>query len=255
IYSYYEGSLSKEDRDRVDEARRCLEEFCRQFKCEVTTLPGIAFGRRDSYVYTWRGGRGNFYRALLAGVMGYTLKALCEHAGEASIDVIVDTTHGIKYFAYALREGVSLACSLYSLKRALQPLTITLSHYNSDPLSIRGFEREGVSVRINGITEEKIRAVVVSRLKEFLENCAASFGSLERAAESLAGHWSRGGCTADEQLKAPVSRLTLVRGVSIGPSPQPSTPGPRLWMKSWCGVLRWKQMGRDESAGGLGGTS
>ena len=73
---------------------------------------------------------------------------------------------------------MSLACSLYSLKRAPQPPTITLSHYNSDPLSIRGFEREGVSVRINGIAEEKIRAVVVSRLKEFLEICAASFGSL-----------------------------------------------------------------------------
>ncbi|MEM4639445.1 MAG: hypothetical protein QXT93_06215 [Thermofilum sp.] len=128
--------------------------------------------------------------------------------------------------------------------------TITLSHYNSDPLSIRGFKREGVSVGINGIAEEKIRAVVVSRLKEFLENCAASFGSLERTAESLAGHWGRGGCTADEQLKAPASRLMLVRGVSISPSPQPSTPGPRLWMKSWCGVLRWKQMGRDESVGG-----
>ncbi|MEM0459773.1 MAG: hypothetical protein QXZ31_07865 [Thermofilaceae archaeon] len=96
---------------------------------------------------------------------------------------------------------------------------------------------------------------MVSRLKEFLEICAASFGSLERAAESLAGHWSRGGCTAGEQLKRPASRLTPVRGVSTGPSPQPSTPGPRLWMKSWCGVLRWKQMGREESAGGLGGAS
>ncbi|MEM1848811.1 MAG: hypothetical protein QXH70_06750, partial [Thermofilaceae archaeon] len=88
IYSYYEGALSKEDRDRVDEARKRFEEFCRRFKCEVTTLPGIASGRRDSYVYTWRGGRGNFYRALLAGVVGYTLKVLCEHAGEGSIDVI-----------------------------------------------------------------------------------------------------------------------------------------------------------------------
>ncbi|MEM4004758.1 MAG: hypothetical protein QXM43_03885 [Desulfurococcaceae archaeon] len=117
------------------------------------------------------------------------------------------------------------------------------------------FGRGGVSVRINGIAEEKIRAVVVSRLKEFLENCAASFGSLERAAESLAGHWSRGGCTADERLKEPASRLTLVRGVSIGPSPQPPTPGPRLWTKSWCGVLRWKQRRREESAGGLGGAS
>ncbi|MEM0267536.1 MAG: TM1812 family CRISPR-associated protein, partial [Thermofilaceae archaeon] len=146
------------------------------------------------------------------GVVCYTLKVLCEHAGEGSIDVIVDTTHGINYFAHALREGVSLACSLYSLKRALQPPTITLIHYNSDPLSIRGFEREGLSVRINRIAEEKVRALVIPRLKEFLENYVAGFGSLEKAAESLAGHWSRGGCTVDEWLKALASCLMLVRG-------------------------------------------
>ncbi|MEM0226467.1 MAG: hypothetical protein QXF46_06280 [Thermofilaceae archaeon] len=83
-----------------------------------------------------------------------------------------------------------------------------------------------MSVRINGIAEEKIRAVVVSRLKEFLEICATSFGSLERAAESLAGHWSRGGCTADEQLKGPASRLTLVRGVPLAPHPSPPHQDP-----------------------------
>ncbi|MEM0267489.1 MAG: TM1812 family CRISPR-associated protein [Thermofilaceae archaeon] len=212
IYSYCEKVLLKEDWDRVDEARRSFESFCRQIKCEITTLPGIASGRRDSYVYTWRGGRENFYRALLAGVVGYALKALCEHAKEDSIDVIVDTTHGINYFAHALVEGVSLACSLYLLRRALQPATITLSHYNSDPLLIRGFEREGVSVRVNRIAEEKIRALVVPRLKEFLENYVAGFSSLEKAAESLAGHWSRGGCTADEWLRALTSCLLLVRG-------------------------------------------
>ncbi|MEM2791088.1 MAG: hypothetical protein QW075_04490 [Thermofilaceae archaeon] len=86
-------------------------------------------------------------------------------------------------------------------------------------MSIRGFEREGVSVRINRIAEEKIRALVVPRLKEFLENYVASFGSLEKAAESLAGHWSRGSCTADEWLKALTSCLMLVRGPSSGPSP------------------------------------
>ncbi|MEM2218317.1 MAG: CRISPR-associated DxTHG motif protein, partial [Thermofilaceae archaeon] len=215
IYSYYESALRKEDQERVNEARRRFEEFCRQFKCEVTTLPGIASGRRDSYVYTWRGGRENFYRALLAGIVGYTLKALCMHAGEGSIDVIVDTTHGINYFAHALREGVSLACSLYSLEQTLQLVTITLSHYNSDPLSIRGVEREGVSVRINKLAEEEIRALVVPRLKEFLENYIASFGSLEKAAESLAGHWSRDDCTTGEWLKALASCLMLVRGALL----------------------------------------
>lgn len=112
----------------------------------VKFVPGVISSARGAELYTWRGER--VYDVMLGSIALYTYMELMKFDNARKIAIIVDTTHGINYFVTALKEGVSIAASLYAFFRAtnlkdngLKDLVIY--HYNSDPVMKPVMKDEG----------------------------------------------------------------------------------------------------------------
>lgn len=97
-------------------------------------LPGVASYKEYFRLFVWRGDR--YYEYVLGGMLIHALRKLLKTQGE-SIAVLVDTSHGVNYFAIALREAIPLACSLWVLKKAFsdaERIDLHLYHYNAQPV-------------------------------------------------------------------------------------------------------------------------
>jgi len=106
----------------------------------IELVPGVITRVDGAYLITWRAE--HCYDLLLGGVILLTFKRLREASrGARRVAVLVDTTHGVNYFAEALKDGVLRAAALYAMDRLadgpgdtdLEELVVY--HYNSDPLS------------------------------------------------------------------------------------------------------------------------
>ncbi|MCC6005549.1 MAG: hypothetical protein LM590_14525 [Thermofilum sp.] len=118
---------------------------------DVVVLPGIASFRSGGYLYIWRGDE--CYEYIRGGMLTHALKKLAQ-APEETIGVIVDTSHGVNYFAIALKDVIPLACALYVVKRALSNAERTqlhLYHYNVQPI-IASMQKNGISTALEIIS-------------------------------------------------------------------------------------------------------
>jgi len=109
----------------------------------VKFVPGVITRVEGSCLYTWR--TEHCYDLLLGGIILYTydkLRNIQDHPER--IVILLDTTHGINYFATALKEGVLRAAALYAFDRFIESINyntvkklkeLVVYHYNSDPLS------------------------------------------------------------------------------------------------------------------------
>ncbi len=113
------------------------------YKNFVRFVPGVITSVRGSYLYTLR--TNSCYDLLVGSIILYTFEKLKEFPRDARrIAILIDTTHGINYFATALKEGVLKAVALYAFNRFTDSLTngdskaleeLIVYHYNSDPLT------------------------------------------------------------------------------------------------------------------------
>lgn len=90
-------------------------------------------------------------------MLTHALKELAQALDE-TIGVIIDTSHGVNYFAIALKDVIPLACALHIVKRALSNAKGTrlhLYHYNVQPI-IASTEREGVSTALEIVSFEEM---------------------------------------------------------------------------------------------------
>ncbi|MCC6004286.1 MAG: hypothetical protein LM590_08080 [Thermofilum sp.] len=97
-------------------------------------LPGMASYSELGYLFNWRGN--DCYDFIVGGMLAHALKRL-RQAQENRVAVFFDTSHGVNYFALALKEAIPLACSLHTIGKALSEYSdynLHLYHYNSQPL-------------------------------------------------------------------------------------------------------------------------
>lgn len=97
-------------------------------------LPGIASFRNGACLFNWRGDK--CYEVIRGGMLTHALKSLTHDQGK-SVGVFLDTSHGVNYFAIALKDTIPLACALYVVKRAFsndESVQLRLYHYNVQPI-------------------------------------------------------------------------------------------------------------------------
>ena len=179
----------------------------KHLKDRLTPVPGVASYKDGAYVYVWRGE--GFYEVLVGALTEHVLEDLEEEAAP-NLEVVIDTTHGVNYFAVALASASRLASSIYLLKHPVGA-SLTITHYNSDPLmKLGGEDPRGASIRINLVAEERHRGIAATYLASTVENLVALRGSLSKAAETLDSYWSGKG--SGEWEKALAACLLFFRG-------------------------------------------
>lgn len=122
---------------KIEVARELGAKSSEAYRDIVRFVPGVISHVRGACLYTWRGERA--YDVLRGTITLHTyvkLEELHSKLGkEASeIAVILDTTHGINYFASALKDGTLAATELFALKNVSNIRAVTVYHYNSDPM-------------------------------------------------------------------------------------------------------------------------
>ena len=104
----------------------------------IVFVPGVLSYAEGSRLYTWRGER--VYDLLRGAIILHVYEGLRKLYDElfsndrVRLAIIIDTTHGINYFALALKEAVLIASELFALEKAPAIEILTVYHYNSDPL-------------------------------------------------------------------------------------------------------------------------
>jgi CRISPR-associated protein Csx1 len=152
IESLWQDGKKVKQRDEEEVKREDLEKFIFNYICDTkpykeisgifqgrekdiyVILPGIASFRKASYLYSWRGDE--CYEYIRGGMLTHALKKLAQAIDE-TIGVIVDTSHGVNYFAIALKDVIPLACALYVVKKGLSnagKIQLHLYHYNVQPI-------------------------------------------------------------------------------------------------------------------------
>ncbi len=103
------------------------------YKSIVRFVPGVISYVDGPNIFTWR--REHVYD-LLKGIIALHLYEELKKVKGSRVAIVLDTTHGINYFAVALKEATLVASELYALSRGISSLEeLTIYHYNSDPVS------------------------------------------------------------------------------------------------------------------------
>jgi hypothetical protein len=119
--------------EAVQKCLRAVNERC------VAFVPGVITRASQGALVTFR--IDEAYPVVVGAIAAYTLDKLLRitSANDESLAIVVDTTHGMNYFALALKDAIQLAAELYAYTMLLngKPRKIVIYHYNSDPVDVR----------------------------------------------------------------------------------------------------------------------
>ena len=97
------------------------------------------------------------YPIIVGTITAYALDKLLRipSANDDSLAIVVDTTHGVNYFALALKDGIQLAAELYAYASLLRgkPRRVVIYHYNSDPIHAPNQSNIVLSVKLHLLNE------------------------------------------------------------------------------------------------------
>jgi hypothetical protein len=145
-----------EECEQVDDeaVRKCLKAVNERY---IAFVPGVITKASRGKLVTFR--IDEAYPVVVGTIATYALARLIHtaSANDESLAIVVDTTHGMNYFALALKDAVQLTAELYAYTMLLKskPRKIVIYHYNSDPVDVRREETlsAALSVKLHLLNE------------------------------------------------------------------------------------------------------
>lgn len=168
-----------------------LEEVSnKKFNKIIRFAPGVISSfTHKGILYTWY--YKGVYNLIRNFVALHVYMKLLEFDNTQKLAVIVDTTHGINYFAIAVRDGVTVATALYATRRIFdeKPLEeLVIYHYNSDPFFLLGEKsiyRVTPSLKIHLLNKTFVVRSRKSSLQTLLESAFALREKIEVKPEDI----------------------------------------------------------------------
>jgi len=135
-----------------ESTQKCLNAVNERY---VAFVPGVITRASSNTLITFRFSEA--YPIIVGTITAYALDKLLRipSANDDSLAIVVDTTHGVNYFALALKDGIQLAAELYAYASLLRgkPRRVVIYHYNSDPVHTPDKSSTELSAKIHLLNE------------------------------------------------------------------------------------------------------